>query len=41
MRATEAVSPVAASPIAMSVTAFVLTYGFIVPFGEWEKNPRL
>jgi cytochrome bd ubiquinol oxidase subunit I len=35
MRASEAVSPVAASPIAMSVTAFVLTYGFIFGAGSY------
>ena len=35
MRSTEAVSPVAASPIAMSVTAFVLTYGFIFGAGSY------
>jgi cytochrome d ubiquinol oxidase subunit I len=35
MRVAEAVSPVAASPIAMSVTAFVLTYGFIFGAGTY------
>ncbi len=35
MRASEGVSPVAASPIAMSVTAFVLTYGFIFGAGTY------
>jgi cytochrome d ubiquinol oxidase subunit I len=35
MRAAEAVSPVAASPMAMSVTAFVLTYGFIFGAGTY------
>jgi len=35
MRAADAVSPVGASPMAMSVTAFVLTYGFIFGAGTY------
>jgi len=35
MRSSEAVSPVLASPIAMSVTAFVLTYGLIFGAGSY------
>lgn len=35
MRSTEAISPVSASPIAMSVTAFFLTYVFIFGAGSY------
>ncbi len=35
MRSTEAVSPISASPIAMSVTAFILTYVFIFGAGSY------
>jgi len=35
MRTTEAISPVSGSPIAMSLAAFVLTYGFVFGAGSY------
>jgi cytochrome bd ubiquinol oxidase subunit I len=35
MRSAEAVSPVSGAPIAMSLAAFILTYGFVFGAGSY------